>query len=467
MAVKKMQKPMYMNIVYCIAKLLFAMLTCCELFYFSAFMTNAALLSAAIVAMVLSVTSAIDFVVSFFLGAILEAVHLPWGKYRSWLLIAPPIVTVFHILMFSKVSDNEMVSAVVIIIGFVLSHLVWSIGEAAWNSMPLAMTDDQDQRAALSVWGGRGSMANTLIFGFIGMPIVMAISGAFGGNMILGYCGLGVVLCILYWVGFWWLFFATKGCEETSADRKAAGKTEKQKSNLGAALKGAVTNPNLIAMMVGVACTYCYAILNSGVTFYLFSYSLGAGALAYMGTFISLNSLAKLIGSFLMPLYMKIFKGSKRACYLFGFVALAIMYLIGYLTDLGTFGTMALIMITSFLTAPIMSMQLGLYFDCATYSEWKTGKDVKGFVMSLTVLPIKIGILIKSFIMSAVLVGISYSATAADTSAYGPAFKFAYFLIPVIIAIVAIVVNLLLYRLNETKVAQMQKEIEERKASAK
>lgn len=463
MTAKKMKNPMAMNVVYFLAKLLYAMLTCCELYYFSAFMTDAALLSAAIVAMVLSVTSMIDFIVSFFLGAILEAVHLPWGKYRSWLLIAPPIVTVFHILMFSKVSANEMVSAVVIIIGFVLSHIVWSIGEAAWNSIPLAMTDDLEQRAALSVWGGRGSMANTIVFGFVAMPIVNAVAGMFGGNMVMGYCGLGIVMCLFYWFGFWLLFFMTKGCEETATDRKASGRQEKQKSNLGAALKGAITNPNLFAMMIGVACTYCNAMILSGTMFYLFSYSLAAGAIAFMGTFISVNSLMKFLGSFLMPIWLKLFKGSKRACYLFGFIAQAVVYAIAYLLNLPTMGTLALIVVGNILAAPIMSMQLGLYFDCATYSEWKTGKDIKGFIMSLTVMPIKIGIVIKNFIMSAVLVAIGYSATAADTAAYGNAFRMTFFLIPIVIAAVAVLTNLLLYRLNEAKVAQMQQEIEARK----
>ena len=31
---------MYMNIVYCLAKALFAMVTSCEIYYFSAFMTD-------------------------------------------------------------------------------------------------------------------------------------------------------------------------------------------------------------------------------------------------------------------------------------------------------------------------------------------------------------------------------------------------------------------------------------------
>lgn len=466
MSAKKMQRPMYMNIVYCLAKALFAMVTSCEIYYFSAFMTDAALLSAGIVAMVLSVTSVIDFIVSFFLGAVLQAINMPWGKYRSWLLICPPIVMVFNILTYTRVSENEMVSAVVIIIGFVVSHIVWSVGEAAWNSMPLAMTDDQDQRASLSVWGGRGSMLNSVLFGFVAAPIVQAIAGAFHGSMIAGYCGVGIVMCLLYWIGFWWLFFVTKGCEETAADRKAAGKTEKQKSNMGAALKGTFTNPNLIAMMIGVAATYCNVMLLSSNMYYFFTYSLGGGAIALMGTFISVNALLKFAGSFVMPLYMKIFKGNKRAIYLFGFAAHAVVNGINYVLNLPTMPTLVLLVVANFLSAPIMAMQLGLYFDCATYSEWKTGKDVKGFIMALTVMPIKIGIVIKNVIQSAVLVAIGYSATAADTSAYGPTFRMIVLLIPIIVAVVTIVVNLLLYRLDEKKVAQMQREIEERKAAA-
>lgn len=462
-AIKKIKKPSYMNVVYGVSKLLFAMMTCIELYYFSAFLTDAAMIATAIAAMVLSVTGIIDFIISLFLGVIIETVKLPWGKYRSWLLIAPPIVTVTLLLMFSKVSSNDMVSAVVIIIGFVVSHIFWSLGEAAWNAMPLAMTDDLDQRASLSLWGGRGSMGNTLLFGLIAVPI-MTVFKNLTGSAIWGYALLGVVLGILYWIGFWWLFFTTKGCEETAADNP---KGERPKSNLGTAFKGSFTNCHLLVTMLGVACTYCYMIMVSSTMYYFFTYSLGGGGImAFMGTFVTMISLMRLVGSILVPLYLKWFKGKKRSVYVMSFICYALFSVLAYILNLAPIPTLVLVLIGTFFGCGNLAMQLGLFMDCAVYSEYTSGKEFKGFVMALMPFCVKLGITVKNFIVSGILVNINYSATATDTSAYGPAFRFAFLIVPSIICVVYVVVNLLVYRLDEKKVAEMQIEIDARKATA-
>lgn len=463
-AVKTLRNPGASKVIYGLAKLFFAMLTCIELYYFSAFLTDVALFTAALAALVLSVTGTIDFIVSFFLGAILEVVRMPWGKYRSWLLISPPVVLVTHIFMVAKIGPNDTVAAVIIIIGFVVSHIFWSVAESAWNAMPLAMTDDLNERASLSVWGGRGSMGNTLLFGIIGVPIVSAVNSVFGNNL-WGYAILGIILSLLYLAAFWWLFFITKGMEEETV--KGAAKAAPAKSNLGAAFKGAVTNPNLLAMIIGVASTYCYMILQSSTMFYFFSYTLGGGAiLGFMGTYITLVSLVRLGGSILVPLYLKIFKGNKRAVYMMGFAMVIIFHLLAYLIELPAMGTLIILLIGHFLGSSIMAMQLGLYMDCAVYSEYKTGKDIKGFIMALTVMPVKLGITIKNYVASFALISIGYSATATDTAAYGSSFRSLFLLGPVVICVICIVLHSLLYRLNETKVADMQREINARKAAA-
>lgn len=462
-SVKKMEKPHYMNIVYFAAKVLFAMLTLCELYYFSAFLTDSALLSAGLVAVILSVTSTVDLIVSFFLGTIMEIIHLPWGKYRSWLLICPPLVTITHIFMFSKIGSNDTVSAVIIVAGFIISHLFWSIGEAALNAMPLVMTDDLQQRAGLSVWGGRGSMANTLIFGFLAAPLIGFFNRTTGSS-VLGYCLTGVVFSIIYWIGFWWLYHETKDCEETSKD--VANSSKKRETNLLPAVKSVFTNRHLIAMIIDIACTFCYMILQSSSMYYFFTYALGGGSLfGYMGMFISSISIVKLVGSILVPWYLKIFKGNKRYVYLLGFIGYAIFSLIAYVINASPVVTLALILIGHFFGCTSLAMQLGLFQDCAVYSEYKSGKDVKGFVMALMNMPVKIGILIKNSLISSTLVGIGYSAVATDTSAYGPAFYKLFLFTPAIICIIAVVANLVLYGLNEEKVKEMQAEIKARKVA--
>lgn len=463
-ATKRLKNPTYMCVVYGVGKLMFAMMTCCELYYFAAFLTDSAMLSTALVAAIMSITSIVDFVLSFFIGVFLETIRMPWGKYRSWLLVAPPIVTVLYMLMFMRVGSNEMVSAVVIIVAFILSHLIWSIGEAAINSMSLVMTDDLGERARLSVWLGRGSMGNTLIFGLVATPIMGAVNAMSGGTF--GFAGLALVMGLLYLLGYWLLFFSTRGCEVTNKELRAS-RSPKQKSNLGPAIKSAFTNPHLLVTMFCVAATYCYMIGQSGSMFYYFTYTFGGGAImAYMGIFITLISCGRLVGSVFVPALLKLCKGNKQLVYVIGFFGIALFSLLPYLLNPAPVVAMVLILIGTLFGSCPLAMWLGLYQDCAVYSEYKSGKDVKGFIMSLSVMPVKLGITVKSFIISSFLLAINYSATATDTVAYPDAFRALFLLVPTIICVVAGILHLVIYRLPEKKVAEMQKEIDQRKAEA-
>lgn len=432
------------------------MMTCCELYYFSAFMTESALLSAAIVAMILSVTSTIDFILSFTLPFIMEIVRMPWGKYRSWLLVAPIGVVIFGTLFFVRVSENEMVSAIFIIVAFVVAHLIWSMGEAAVNSMSLVMTDDIAERGRLSIWLGRGSMGNTLFFGLLASPIL----GMFAGNK-YAYAILALIMELLYLVFFWILFFRTKGCDVTPP------KGQRSKSNLGVALKYSFTNPNLIATMVLVMGTYCYMITQSGSMFYWVNYTLSdASIIAKMSLIITIISVFRLGGSFIVvPAAIKIFKGNKQRVAVAGFFGVAVFLIGDYLLNPAPMAAIILMLISCAFSSMPLAMWQGLYSDCAVYSEYKSGKDVKGFVMSLSIMPVKLGITLKSYIISAVLVSINYSATAVDTSAYPSKFAALYLLIPGAICAFCGIFHLLVYRLNEAKVADMQKEIEARKVA--
>lgn len=458
---KKLKNPNLDCVLLGLAKLGFAMMTCCELYYFSPFLTNGARFSAAAVAMILSITSTIDFIASFLIGFFLELVHMPWGKYRSWLLVAPIGVLIFGTLFFIRISDNEMISSAFIIVTFVLAHVIWSIGEAAVNSMSLVMTDDIEERGRLSVWLGRGSMGNTLVFGVLASPILGML-----GDSKYAYAVLAIVFEVIYLIAFWALFFKTKGCEDTAKSGRKVSLKESL-GNLGTSMKYAVTNRHLIVTMLIVAGTYCYMITQSASMFYYFNYTLGGSVLGIMSLVITLISAGRLLGSVVVvgPA-MKLFKGNKQKSLAFGFFALAVIYIITYVLRPSPYVAIGLILFASLFGSLPLAMWPGLFSDCAVYSEWKAKKDVKGFIMGLSVMPVKLGITARSFILSAVLVGINYSADAVDTSAYPDAFAGLYLLIPAIVCIVVTVIHLLVYRLNEQKITEMQAEIMERKGIA-
>ena len=465
MEMKRLKRPGLTKFCYFLAKFAFASMASCELYYFTVFLTDAALLSAAIVSVIMTVTSAIDTVTTFINGVILEKVRMPWGKCRSWLLVGPPVFTVLTLLMFSRVSPNEMVSAVVIIVGFVVGHVIWTVTESAHAALSVSITDDLDERTALSINSGRGQMGSGLIFGIISVPLI-AVFTQLTNNSALGYmlfvAVMGVFCCVVYWL----LFAVTKGCEDTEPQKNAAQNAgpKPERASMSAMLKS-VVNPSLIALMICTILGQCSMFLTSAVTAYYFTYNLNA--YAFMGVFMSVRSVAALASSWLTPFLLKIFKGSKKnvtvCCSAVNAVYMVAMWLIGPQPGFPLYAGVSLVI--SFLASSGSMLSMACYNDCAVYSEWKTGQDVKGFVMALLNIPVKLALLLRSVLVSAVLLSLGYVAGAPITETILRGFNDVYLLYPAVMGIASMVIMIVGYRMKESRVAEMIEEINARKAA--
>lgn len=103
---------------------------------------------------------------------------------------------------------------------------------------------------------------------------------------------------------------------------------------------------------------------------------------------------------------------------------------------------------------------------CGTYSEWKTGGNARGVVMSFCSLAIKIGVAVRGVLITAVLGMIAYDPNATVMTAEAKSgVKFLFIGVFTIIMLVSLI-PLLFFRLNDKKVIEMEKEIARKKASA-
>ena len=99
-----------------------------------------------------------------------------WGRYRSWLLVGPPLAAVFFVLQFSKIGDPAM-NAFLISVGFIVSHLIWNIFYAGHVAMINSMSTVGAKPIQLL---GNGNQA-------LGCTLTVVASGVV---MILCYWGL-------------------------------------------------------------------------------------------------------------------------------------------------------------------------------------------------------------------------------------------------------------------------------------
>ena len=78
------------------------------------------------------------------------------GRYRSWLIMVPWMVPFLYAFMFIRVSDNEWVSAVVIIAASIASHVAWNFSYVANATLISIVGKTPEDKATLASPGQPG-----------------------------------------------------------------------------------------------------------------------------------------------------------------------------------------------------------------------------------------------------------------------------------------------------------------------
>ena len=138
-----------------------------EIFFFAAFLTDYAKIPVAMAGTVLMVTSIFDIIWVPTAGVILEKSSMRWGRYRSWLLIGPPLAALFFTLQFAKIGDSTM-NAILISIGFIVSHLIWNIFYAGHIAMNNSMTTVREERISMASNRGMFNALGAIVFSMVG-----------------------------------------------------------------------------------------------------------------------------------------------------------------------------------------------------------------------------------------------------------------------------------------------------------
>ena len=424
-----------------------------EVFYFAAFLTDFAKLPMALVGTVLMVTSIFDILWVPTAGVILEKSNMRWGKYRSWLLVGPPFAALFFILQFSKIG-SPTINALIIIIGFVVSHLIWNIFYAGHVALNSSMTTVREERIAMASNRGMFSSLGAIGFSLIGLQMTVALGK---GNPPMGYTLTVVITGAVMVASFYVLFFMTKdyAFHGTSVQ---SGKTE-EKMPISEMLKQIVINPPLIGLMLGELGRFLGRFVIFGLAFYYFKYVVnnlavitifmtGLNVITFFGAVIT-NPLAKRIG--------------ERNTYILSLSIFIIGLLAVWALPMNYISFMVIMFIAYLGYGMPDALAVAMYSATVDYGEWKTGKNARGFIMSLISFPIKTAILIRSVVITAVLVSAGYVANMKPTLELASGIKNGIALVPAVIMLMGLLFIILLYKITPQSLVKMQKEIAARK----
>lgn len=441
----------------------FSLMTSVELFFFVFFLTNVAKFSLPMVALIGSITSIGDALLSPFYGAIISGTKpMRWGRNRSWMLIAPPLVIPLYMLQYTRISSSEIIAAAVVCAGFILSHIIWNIAWVANVSMIPAMANNPEERGMLSSRRATWTALAGVFFSYIGQPTALYIGNA-TGNPALGYTLLAGIMATLMFLGYMVVFKLTKGYEPTGAEEAAMALTSgKARITFGGMLKNLYQNPPLMGLLLGDFFRFVgFFIITASAAFY-FNYV--AQNMALFPLYLLISSVAGVIGAAMSSTLIQ--KLSSRVTTMVCLVAAGLSLIIG--------NFLALNVTMFFVFATLARMFLGacgasfvaMYADVSIYGEWKTGENATPFVMGLMNLSLKTAIISRGTVIPLVLSLAGFNATldpSQATEAVKQAVLTVNMLVPGGTAIVSAIILFLGYKLTREKVAELQSDIDRRK----
>lgn len=443
-------KPSVKNL-YGVPALGFQVFVSLEVFFFLAFLTDFALLPLALVGIVTLVTGIFDVLWVPTSGVILEKSNLKWGKYRSWLLVGPPIAVIFFLLQFAKIGTANL-NAFLIIVGFLISHLVWNIAYTAHLAMNSSMTLVREERVAMASYRGMGNAIGAIAFSLLITPYLRLATAASQFTLIALIGGL-VMLSSYYLYFLITKDYAFHGTEKPSE--------AKEKLSIGEMLKQIIVNPPLLGLLLGDLGRYIGRFVIFGMAYYYLIYVVGnLGLITILMTGLNVALFAGALIS--RPIANKI---GERNTYILSMVIFILGLMAIYLFPMTPTAFLVVIYIAYLGYGMPDGVGVAMYSNTVEYGEWKTGKNARGFIMSLFSFPIKMAILLRGLIITAVLAAGSYVAGMEGTPELINALKNGFTLIPAVFLFLSLLCILFLYRITPESLKDMQAEIAARKPS--
>ncbi len=439
----------------------FTLMSNVESYFFNFFLTNLASFDLGIVTAITTISSTVDACLSWIYGAILNSIKpKKWGRYRSWLVLLPWIVPFLYAFQFIKIG-NGIVSAVIVTVAAIASHVVWNFPYVANVSMISVAGATPDDRAQLSSTRAAWANFSKIIFSYVGVPLASVFAGIVGETNQYGAVAfvLAWVMVVLYFAHFKMF----DGYEEVSTEDVQETKKDTTKTSGMDLVRALLQNPPLIALMIADLSKWAFNFIVSGIAMYYFTYvAKDAGLLT---TYILISNIFCVVGSYLAKSVAK--KFSTRT------------------GTIGTFILMAAVMIAAnflytnvWLVVFLMSLaQLGygiayactpaLYSDTIIYSEWKTGKNATGWISGLQNVPLKVGVMLRGISISACL-AIAHFTPGMDASQATVELQkgicLGFMIIPACALLLSAVILLFGFKITREKVEQYRAEIDARRA---
>jgi glycoside/pentoside/hexuronide:cation symporter, GPH family len=392
-----------------------------------------------------------DAVADPLMGAIADRTSTRFGKFRPYLLWGSVPLAITGVLTFSRPALSGGALLAYAYATYTAMMIAYTAVNIPYSALLGVITPSSADRMSASTFRFLAAFGGGLLVQSVTLPLVKVLGGAdpaAGWQRAMMLYGVGAcalfVLCFL-------------------STRERISPPANQHANFRRDLGDLTSNrPWCILFALGL-CVIVSFWLRGGATAYYFKYCCRRPDL--VSVYFGAGTVASMAGVALTAPLTRIF--GKRNLYaivmaLGGFLTL-IMY---WVPPENTTLVLVLGTATAFVLGPNAAVIWSMYADAADYSEWRTGRRNTGLVFSAGVLSMKLGGAVGGWALGILLDHFGYVPNAEQTPSAQHGILLAVSVVPALFCFLASGI-VAAYELDEGKVATIERELEERRATAR
>ena len=262
--------------------------------YLNLFYTDIVTLSAGAISLIMVIARVWDAINDPMMGFIVDRTKSRWGKFRPWLMFAPPFLAVFNILTFTVFPVEGVAKVVLCLVLYIGAGMSYTAVQVPYNSLLNRLSKDSQARMDYVTASQVGSSVIQVVMSAVIMPMILFFSASDAPNA-KGFF-ISVLICNLVMIPFVWL--CAKFCKEqvVTEQPQAAAPRRPLMESLKDVAKNKYMLMLLFSLFVGcIAVIGRMSVLSYYVIYVMNSYTL----ISIMFTTLTLT---QLVGNLFLPI---------------------------------------------------------------------------------------------------------------------------------------------------------------------
>lgn len=433
--------------------------------YLTFFYTDVFGLGAAAVGAMLGLSRSLDAFFDPVMGMVADRTSTRWGKFRPYLLWLCVPFALAGVLTFTVPSLSPSGKLAWAWVTYNVLMVLYTAINIPYTALLGVITPNAKERTSLSSIKFVFAFAAGMFVSATLLPMAKTFGG---GNVARGWQLCFVVLGVLA-VAFFLVAFA--GTKERVLPPAA------QRSSVGRDLRDLFGNGPWLVLLAATLTLILFVAVRGSVTIHYFKYYVGTQTLALPGwlggtqtwhleglvsVFNTSGQLASLVGVIGLPFVAARFGRKVTFVTMFliaiactgGFYVLA-PHQLGWIFALNVVGSLT--------GGPLSALLWAMYADTADYAEWKNGRRATGLVFSASAFSQKQGWALGAWAALALMQSVGFVANTEQSPASLRGLVQLMSVVPAGLGLVSVLI-LLVYPLNEAKMATIGRELAERRA---